>query len=92
MSRPIEKTVSWEWTGLFAALLILLALPFYYFTEVKDGVAEAVPEPAPTFVGSTECRDCHNPEFDSWEGSHHDLAMDVAFFSRRCGRGNGRCR
>ena len=78
MSRPIEKTANWELKGLLAVLLILLALPFYYFAEVKDGVIEALPEAGPAFVGSIECRDCHNPEFDSWEGSHHDLAMDVA--------------
>jgi tetratricopeptide (TPR) repeat protein len=33
---------------------------------------------SPGFVGSAGCRDCHNAEYDSWEGSHHDLAMDVA--------------
>ena len=29
-------------------------------------------------VGSAACRDCHNIEYDAWEGSHHDLAMDIA--------------
>ena len=43
------------------------------------------PEPAapvadrePAFVGSAECRNCHEAEFEDWLGSHHDLAMLVA--------------
>ena len=36
------------------------------------------PIPKPAFVGSVECQDCHKVEYDKWQGSHHDLAMDVA--------------
>ncbi len=32
----------------------------------------------PTFVGSAECRLCHEAAFNDWLGSHHDLAMQVA--------------
>jgi len=78
MRRPSDTTATWEWTGLFAALVIVAALPFYYFSSVKNQGDTAIPVTESTFVGSIECRDCHNPEFDSWEGSHHDLAMDVA--------------
>lgn len=30
------------------------------------------------FVGSQTCRSCHLEEWDSWKGSHHDLAMAEA--------------
>ena len=30
------------------------------------------------FVGSNTCSACHKEQFDKWQGSHHDLAMQVA--------------
>jgi hypothetical protein len=30
------------------------------------------------FVGGEACRDCHATQFESWTGSDHDKAMDVA--------------
>ena len=29
----------------------------------------------PSYVGSQACKDCHQAEFEAWQGSHHDLAM-----------------
>ncbi len=78
MSRPANNTAAWEWTGLIAAMVIVLSLPVYYFTSVKNKSEVAVPIPVSSFVGSTSCKGCHNREYDRWEGSHHDLAMDVA--------------
>ena len=78
-TKPVtNKTPAWEWTGLIAALVIVISLPVYYFSYEQNKDTSVSPEPAPGFVGSTECRDCHNREYDNWEGSHHDLAMDVA--------------
>lgn len=31
-----------------------------------------------TFVGVGQCKSCHSKEFESWKGSHHDLAMQEA--------------
>lgn len=31
-----------------------------------------------TFVGRNTCAECHQPEFEAWAGSDHDLAMDHA--------------
>ena len=78
MSRPSSRTNVWEWTGVVAALVIVISLPIYYFSYEKNKGNTPVESPVPDFVGSTECKECHNPEFDSWQGSHHDLAMDVA--------------
>jgi len=30
------------------------------------------------YIGSETCADCHRAEYDSWQGSHHDLAMQLA--------------
>ncbi|MFK8047152.1 MAG: multiheme c-type cytochrome [Halioglobus sp.] len=29
------------------------------------------------YVGSKRCQDCHSTEYDLWQGSHHDLAMQL---------------
>lgn len=31
-----------------------------------------------TFVGRQSCLECHRTEYEAWQGSHHDRAMDVA--------------
>lgn len=39
----------------------------------------AVPdETRPTYVGRQTCAECHAAEYDKWQMSHHDLAMDLA--------------
>jgi Tfp pilus assembly protein PilF len=32
----------------------------------------------PLFIGTADCVSCHQQEYDSWQGSHHQLAMQVA--------------
>lgn len=32
----------------------------------------------PAYVGAAACGACHAPEYEAWQGSHHDLAMDHA--------------
>lgn len=31
-----------------------------------------------TFVGKETCKSCHQEQFSDWQGSHHDLAMEIA--------------
>lgn len=70
----------WKWIGLLATLVIVLSVPFYLVKESyrapADG-AESLPKAA-AFVGSRKCTSCHGKEYEKWEGSHHDHAMDVA--------------
>jgi tetratricopeptide (TPR) repeat protein len=71
---------NWKVTGLIATIIILLAPPFYLL-KVKyiDKPPQRVDQRSVvTFVGSRKCVDCHNKEYDRWQGSHHDHAMDVA--------------
>jgi len=78
MSRLSKTTTTWELIGLIAALIIVVSLPVYYFLVVKNTEKPVVILSEASFVGSVECEDCHKVEYDKWEGSHHDLAMDVA--------------
>ena len=77
MSKTGDTTSRWEWLAFAAAAFIVIALPVYFLS----GAGKPAPDPEalqPQFVGSVNCKDCHLPEFENWEGSHHDLAMDVA--------------
>ena len=46
-------------------------------TEVRAPLAAVVTE-SPDHVGSAVCADCHVTEYQSWQGSHHQLAMQTA--------------
>ncbi|MEK7317303.1 MAG: cytochrome c3 family protein, partial [Candidatus Eisenbacteria bacterium] len=35
-------------------------------------------DPAPAFVGTATCKECHAGAYEAWRGSDHDLAMMVA--------------
>ena len=78
MSKLSNKTTTWEIAGLIAVLVIIVSFPLYYFAVVNDTEAPVVTDTEASFVGSIECQDCHKLEYDKWQGSHHDLAMDVA--------------
>ncbi|WP_365969545.1 multiheme c-type cytochrome [uncultured Algibacter sp.] len=29
------------------------------------------------YLGDQKCKECHNPEFKLWQGSHHDKVMQT---------------
>jgi hypothetical protein len=61
------------------SLIVLLGVLLGACTEAPPPAPVAqVPVGEPAFVGSGECRDCHEAAFEQWRGSHHDLAMQVA--------------
>ncbi len=58
----------------FFAVLSLLVL-----AAACDTPPPVPSEPAPlSFAGSEACRECHAPQFELWQGSHHALAMQEA--------------
>ncbi|UCH95890.1 MAG: tetratricopeptide repeat protein [Candidatus Aminicenantes bacterium] len=70
----------WKITGLIASIVIVLIIPLYVLKvkyvdrlELRDNR-----EPIVTFVGRERCIGCHKREYDQWQGSHHDKAMDEA--------------
>jgi tetratricopeptide (TPR) repeat protein len=68
---------SWKITGLIATLVIVLTIPAYVLKE-KYFHRPVSSYPVATFAGSRKCMDCHKVEYDKWQNSHHDHAMDVA--------------
>jgi len=66
----------WKVIGVIAALAIL-ASPFVYIIR-SAYQPEVLPLLEPLFVGSQKCGSCHKGAFEKWQGSHHDLAMDIA--------------
>ena len=57
-------------------LFLLLALSVTG-CEGQRSTPVAVQSPA-TYVGAPACAECHAAELKAWQGSHHDLAMQVA--------------
>ena len=68
------------------AALGLGAAIWYYGTlrdlpsgaDDADPVAAVANEGEPEFVGSQACAGCHAAEYEAWQGSHHQLAMQPA--------------
>ncbi|MCZ6835761.1 MAG: ammonia-forming cytochrome c nitrite reductase subunit c552, partial [Planctomycetota bacterium] len=41
--------------------------------------------PRPTYIGKATCAECHETQLNLWQGSHHDLAMQVVSESTMLG-------
>ena len=69
----------------FASKLLLVILVFSSQAErstasdsdKNTSLNTSVQDPA-NYVGSQLCVNCHKGQYDSWQGSHHDLAMQHA--------------
>lgn len=57
--------------------LLLLIVIYGCNTNEKYSSVDTTTE-AVKFVGSISCKECHEKECNSWEGSHHDQAMKIA--------------
>lgn len=44
----------------------------------EPAAAPAVSSEAAQYVGNTQCGNCHSEQVQQWQGSHHDLAMQIA--------------
>jgi Tfp pilus assembly protein PilF len=70
---------NWYITGVAALVVIVVIIPLYALHQINERDAETpAVETHATFVGRDECIDCHTAAYESWLGSHHDDAMDVA--------------
>ena len=57
----------------------LSALLLFSLTSGCDTPPPAPSQPAPlSIAGSEACGECHAPQFELWQGSHHALAMQEA--------------
>ena len=68
---------NWKITGIIATIVIILSIPAYLVKQ-KYLPQPVEPQPAAAFAGGPKCAECHKSEYDKWQGSHHDLAMDEA--------------
>jgi tetratricopeptide (TPR) repeat protein len=60
--------------GIVAVVVVALAVSFLaadWWQAMPVGTRA-------TYVGRQSCRECHSGEFERWQGSDHDLAMDRA--------------
>jgi tetratricopeptide (TPR) repeat protein len=70
---------NWYITGVAALVVIVVIIPLYAVRQMHEpDVTNSVVDKAAMFVGRDECIDCHTAAYESWLGSHHDDAMDVA--------------
>ena len=76
----MKTTVHWKIIGIVATLVIISTIPLYQWrTDHQTAVRQLqLKATVPTFAGSQKCAECHKTQYDTWKGSHHDLAMEVA--------------
>ena len=65
-----RRTVLWAVGVLFSVCVVGGVFADWWISLPADRTA--------TYVGRQSCIDCHRQEHALWQGSHHDLAMDVA--------------
>ncbi|RCS54160.1 ammonia-forming cytochrome c nitrite reductase subunit c552 [Bremerella cremea] len=74
-SKSRSKTIPRSILAVGAGLLLLLV----GFSLVAADWYYALPSDTPlTYVGRNSCIECHQQQNQAWEGSDHDLAMDLA--------------
>ena len=74
-----EETLRrWLTVGVGAMTVIVLSFPIYLVKERMIGGQPGSAVSTATFVGRDQCISCHETAYQSWLGSDHDLAMDVA--------------
>jgi predicted CXXCH cytochrome family protein len=67
--------------GLVIATFYLFRISPVAVPSTATKLAKPIPvKPVETneYVGANVCKQCHQAEFEAWQGSHHDLAMQEA--------------
>ncbi len=74
----VDPLKRWRVIGVAATAVIVLSVPAWVIRRGAEGGGVADGTEAATFVGREVCRPCHQLAYETWQGSDHDLAMDVA--------------
>lgn len=64
--------------AFFLLIVLIAAAVLGYDKLVQHQPSPATPTPALAFVGGAVCSGCHADQAKLWQGSHHDLAMQIA--------------
>ncbi|MCD4721710.1 MAG: tetratricopeptide repeat protein [Desulfobacula sp.] len=70
----------WLLAGIAAILVIVLIVPLAFlksWQKIHHQPNQDI-QKSPVFVGRETCKDCHRNEYEKWQNSHHDRAMDIA--------------
>ena len=59
--------------------VVSVLLPVFFLFQCNN--PETAPATEATFAGSQTCLECHDTEYDLWQDSDHDNAMDTAIAS-----------
>ncbi|MFV2071837.1 MAG: tetratricopeptide repeat protein [Thermoanaerobaculales bacterium] len=74
-----DPLARWRVLGVVATAVIVLSVPAWLVRRGRPAeAAGGAGKVAAEYVGRDACRPCHQQAFDTWRGSDHDLAMDVA--------------
>lgn len=70
---------NWRIAAAVALTVIVVSIPLYVVLEIQQRNMDVTATDADvSFVGRDQCIDCHEEAYQSWQGSHHDNAMDHA--------------
>ncbi len=72
---PLDR---WRVIGVLSTAVIVLCVPVWLLRHGQAGTASNDAAGDATFTGREVCRPCHEIEYSTFQGSDHDLAMDVA--------------
>lgn len=72
-----------EFSVILICRILFWAMISCWFISCKSDKNEYTPatpvnSSESKYIGSKACIECHEEAFDKWQGSHHDLAMQVA--------------
>ncbi len=73
-----DPLARWKLVGAAATAVIVFSVPAWVIRRGRAESTGLMADAGATFVGREACRPCHEAAFESWLGSDHDLAMDVA--------------
>jgi len=78
-----DSEKKWIRTGIAAIFVIVLIIPLAYIkfwqrANQRSACLDQGMGNAFVFVGKEKCRDCHRNEYEKWQNSDHDRAMEIA--------------
>ncbi len=79
-SKNPDHKKRWIYAGTAALLVIILIIPLAVLKSWQKIYHQPFQDEKKSsyFVGRENCKECHRNEYEKWQNSHHDKAMDIA--------------